>query len=155
LRIFKFGGKMGREYPSRPIVSVGAVVLRNNQVLLIKRGVDPSKGKWSIPGGVVELGEKLRECVSREVKEECNIEVEVGGVIDIIDHIIRDERGKVRFHYVLIDFLARYLSGELKHSSDALDSKWVDFEEIPNYDLTETALRVIRKALKEYALENK
>jgi len=134
-----------REYPRMPIVSVAAVVFKDNKVLLIKRKYDPGKGKWSVPGGVVELGETLRDAVRREIFEETGIFIEPREVIDAIDVIIRDKDGNVKYHYVIIDFLADYKGGELSPSTDADDARWVDIKELRNYALTSSCEKLFKK----------
>ena len=103
---------MSREYPSHPRVGVAAVVLRDNQVLLVQRGREPGKGSWGLPGGMLELGETLAEGACREVMEECGVEIEVGPLVAVFEPMQRDEDGRLRFHYVVVDYLARYVSGE-------------------------------------------
>ena len=103
---------MSREYPSHPRVGVAAVVFRDSQVLLVQRGRDPGKGSWGLPGGMLELGETLAEGAHREVLEECGVEIEVGPLVAVFEPMQRDEDGRLRFHYVVVDYLARYLSGE-------------------------------------------
>jgi len=127
-----------REYPSHPIVGVGAIIVHNGKLLLVKRGVEPGKGKWSIPGGAVELGEPVRDATVREAKEETGLDVEIviDRPLDAFDNVDIDEKGGLRYHYVLLQFLARPKSGTLKPSSDVLDAKWVLLEEVEKYDLT-------------------
>jgi 8-oxo-dGTP diphosphatase len=137
-----------RKYPVAPIPSVGAVILKGHRVLLVRRAHEPSKGKWSIPGGVVELGETLQEAAQREVKEECGVQIEVGDIVEVRDAIVHDQAGRVRFHYVLIDVEARYRSGELAVGSDAEDARWVSEEELAVYDLTEGLLPVLQRCLR-------
>jgi 8-oxo-dGTP diphosphatase len=144
---------MLREYPSAPIPSVGVVVCMRDKVLLVLRGQEPSRGKWSIPGGVVELGETIREAARREVLEESGLEIEVGDVIDVVDSIVRDEEGRIEYHYILIDLLATYIGGELTGGSDIDDARWVSEEELTKYDLTKSALPVIRKGLRKRKLD--
>jgi 8-oxo-dGTP diphosphatase len=127
---------MRREYPSAPLPSVGAVVFNGDQVLLVRRGQEPSRGKWSIPGGVMELGETVREAARREVMEECGVEIEAGDVIEVRDAIVRDKAGRIQFHYVLVDVIARYVSGELRVGSDVEDARWVSKEDIVGFNLT-------------------
>ena len=129
---------MRREYPSHPIVGVGAVIVQNGKLLIVKRGVEPGKGKWSIPGGAVELGETVRDATIREAKEETGLKVEIviDRPLDAFDNVDIDEEGGLRYHYVLLQFLARPKSGTLKPSSDVLDAKWVLLEEVEKYDLT-------------------
>jgi len=126
----------GRWYPQTPIAAVGAVVFKEGKILAIKRGQEPSKGKWSIPGGRIELGETAYEAARREVKEECSIEVKIERVLDSANNIIRDENGRIKYHFVIIDMLARYVSGGIKAQSDAEECKWVTPQELTELDLT-------------------
>lgn len=129
---------MRREYPSQPIVGIGAIIVQNGKILLAKRGSEPGKGKWSVPGGLVELGEKVEEAVVREVKEETSLDVEVVRLIDVVNNIVQDSNGKLRFHFVILDYLTKLKGGVLQSSSDVLDTKWVRLEEAEDYDLTDT-----------------
>jgi 8-oxo-dGTP diphosphatase len=139
---------MRRQYPVAPIPSVGAVVRKGHRILLVRRAQEPSKGKWSIPGGVVELGETLQEAAKREVLEECGVQIDVGDVVEVRDAIVHDQPGRVRFHYVLVDVQARYLSGELTVGSDAEDARWVSEEELAGYDLSTGLLPVLHRCLR-------
>ncbi len=139
---------MKREYPNHPIIGVGAIIIRGEEVLLARRGKEPGYGKWSIPGGAVKLGETLEEAVIREVCEEVNLAVRVGEVVEVLERIFRDPEGKVQYHYVLVDFLCEYLSGEEKPSSDALEVQWVHLSEIHHFRLPEKTKRVIQKGFK-------
>jgi len=103
---------------------------------MIKRAQEPSKGKWSIPGGIIELGETAFEAARREVTEECSIEVEIERVLDSVDNIIRDEEGRIKYHYVIIDLLARYVDGEIRAQSDAEECRWVTPQELMELDIT-------------------
>jgi len=134
-----------RLYPEVPIVGIGAVIVKDNKVLLIKRAGEPGRGLWSIPGGLVELGEKIKDAVRREVKEETGLEVKVNEIADVTEIITRDEEGKVKYHFVIVDFFAEVLRGELKPSSDALEAKWVEFEDLRKYHLTETVEKLFKK----------
>ena len=134
-----------RLYPEAPIVGIGAVIVKDNKVLLIKRAGEPGRGLWSIPGGLVELGEKIKDAVRREVKEETGLEVKVNEIADVTEIITRDEEGKVKYHFVIVDFFAEPLKGELKPSSDALEAKWVEFEDLRKYHLTETVEKLFKK----------
>jgi len=136
---------LGREYPKAPLVGVGAVVLNGDEVLLVRRKHEPGKGLWSIPGGLVELGERLRDAVKREILEETGIEVEVGGLLDVMDNIVTDRDGKVRFHYVLVDFLAEPKGGSPKAAEDAEEAGWFKKGELKPGDLTRTAARLLEK----------
>jgi 8-oxo-dGTP diphosphatase len=138
-----------REYPSQPIIGVGAVIVQEGKILLAKRGSEPGKGKWSVPGGLVELGEKLEKAVVREVKEETNLDVEVIRLIDAVDNIIGDPNRKLQFHFVILDYLAKLKGGTLQPSSDVLDARWVRIEEADDYDLT----NVFRDFLKRNKIE--
>ena len=127
-----------REYPRRPIVTAVGCVFRGDRMLLIKRGQEPSKGRWSVPGGAIELGEKIYDAVQREVREECGIEIEVVRVVNVADSIVPDESGRVWFHYVPVYVLARYVRGEAQADSDALDVRWVVREELDALDMNPT-----------------
>lgn len=142
---------LGREYPKQPIVSVGALVLKDGKILLVKRANEPGKGRWSIPGGVVELGERLEDAVKREVKEETNLDVSVGKMLDVVEVIRRDGMGNVVFHYVIIDYIASVVGGELFPSSDVEDARWVTIDEALNMDITES-LRMMLKKIKDGSL---
>ncbi|MEM2936776.1 MAG: NUDIX hydrolase, partial [Candidatus Bathyarchaeia archaeon] len=127
-----------REYPSQPVVGVGAVILNQGKILLVKRGVEPGKGRWSIPGGAVELGEGLHEALKREVREECGLAVEVDRLMDVVENLVSNKKGRLRFHYVVLDFLARFKGGTLKPASDVADAQWVPLDQAETYDLTRT-----------------
>ena len=139
---------MSREYPSHPRVGVAAVVLRDNQVLLVQRGRDPGKGSWGLPGGMLELGETLADGARREVMEECGVEIEVGPLVAVFEPIQRDEDGRLRFHYVVVDYLARYLSGEPRAGDDADDARWVDLDALKQLPMRKETREVIWKAAK-------
>ena len=128
--------KDNRWYPEQPIVAVGAVVFKEGKILTIKRSQEPSKGKWSIPGGRVELGETVYEAAKREALEECSIEIEIERLLDSVDNIIRDEEGRIKYHFVIIDLLARYVGGEIKAQSDAEECRWVTPQELVELDIT-------------------
>lgn len=136
---------MRREYPDHPIVGVGAIIIKGQEVLLAKRGKEPGYGEWSIPGGVVKLGETLEDAVIREVCEEVNLAIRVEEVVEVLERIFRDPEGKVQYHYVLVDFLCEHLSGEEQPSSDALEVQWVPISEIPRHRLPGKTKRVIQK----------
>ena len=136
-----------REYPERPIVGVGAVIVDGGQVVLIKRKYEPLKGQWSLPGGMVEIGETLETAVTREMQEETGLEVEVGPVIEVFDRITRDEQRRVRYHYVLVDYLCWPAAGTLRAGSDVDAAIWVDANDLAEYALTEKATSVIHRGL--------
>ena len=141
-----------RRYPDRPVVSVGAVVIEGQRVLLVKRGQEPLKGRWSLPGGVVEAGEELHAAVVREVREETGLDVQVGEVVDVLDRITRDGDGRIEFHYVIIDYLCQVAGGSLACASDADDAQWVERAELTGYDLTTKVAEVIGRAFALSAL---
>jgi ADP-ribose pyrophosphatase YjhB (NUDIX family) len=138
---------MKRDYPERPIVGVGAVVVQGGRALVAKRAAEPLKGQWSIPGGAVELGETLRQAAAREALEETGLVVEPGEVLEVFDSIYRDREGKCQYHYVLVDFLCRPVGGELRAGSDAGEVRWISAEELSSLELSESARRVLHKAL--------
>ena len=140
-------GDVKREYPDRPILAVGAVVLREGKVLLAKRGVEPSRGLWSLPGGVVRSGEALRAAVVRELREECGIEVAVDDEAEVVERLIPDAEGRMRYHYVILDYRARWLRGDLVHSDEVEDAQWVDPADLHRYRTTRGTADVIRRLL--------
>ena len=127
---------MKRLYPDQPVVGIGAVIIKDGKIALIKRGNEPSKGKWTIPGGLVELGESLEAAVIRETKEETCLDVENPHLIDVVDNVDLDEQGKVKYHYVIIDYLVHVKAGTIQAASDAAELRWVPFDEVENYNLT-------------------
>ena len=137
---------MRREYPQAPIVTVGAIVFNGERVLLAQRGQEPNKGRWSIPGGAIELGETARQAVEREVREECGVTVQAGEVVEVLDILQRDPAGALRFHYVVIDFLCKVVSGELTPGDDAADVRWVRLDELEALNVLERARDIIAKA---------
>jgi 8-oxo-dGTP diphosphatase len=136
-----------REYPTQPIVGVGAVIVQDGKLVLVRRGVEPDKGKWSIPGGGVELGETVRDTAVREAKEECGLDIELVGdrPMDALDKMVPDEKGRLQYHYVLLQFLARPKGGTLKPTSDATEARWVPIEEVEKYDLTNSLRLFLKK----------
>lgn len=133
--------------PPKPIIGVGAVIWNHRgEIVLIRRGQEPRLGEWSIPGGRLEWGESVREGVIREVREETGLEVEIGGLIDVVDAVTREASGDVVRHYVLIDFLARHLAGALHAGSDAAEARWVAYEALDEYVLWSETRRVIDAA---------
>jgi 8-oxo-dGTP diphosphatase len=138
---------MKREYPDSPLVGVGAVIVKGNHVLLIRRGTAPLLGEWSLPGGVLECGESLREAVVREAREETGLVVEAGEMLGVYERVIPGDQGRVRYHYVLLDFLCRPVGGELKAGSDAADVGWFTRDELPALNLAYDANDVVYKGL--------
>jgi 8-oxo-dGTP diphosphatase len=142
-----------REYPERPIVGVGGVIIDNGRALLIRRGSEPLRGEWSIPGGTLELGESLQEGVARELREETGLDVRVLELIEVFDRIFPGERLQAsaqkhqpRFHFVIVDYLCESISGEPRAGSDVTDVALASEDELGQYQLTETATRVLKKA---------
>ncbi len=135
-----------REYPDRPIVGVGAVIIDQERVLLVKRGSPPLLGEWSLPGGVVELGETLRAAAEREALEETGLIVKAGEVLEVLDRIIPGKNAAPQYHYVLIDFLCTVEGGKLRAGGDAADACWANTSELGKYKLEKPAREVIRKA---------
>ena len=138
---------MSREYPDHPRVGVGAVVLHRRRVLLVRRGGQPSAGKWTLPGGLVELGETTAGAIQRELTEECGISVRLGGVAGIVDRIVRDASGRVRYHYVLVDYLAFADSERVTAGSDAAEACWVDVDRVVELDVTDGLVDMIQRAM--------
>jgi mutator protein MutT len=127
-----------RLYPKQPVVGVGAVIVCDGKILLEKRKNEPGQGKWSIPGGLVELGESAEETVIREVGEETGLEVEKPMLIDVVDNVTKDESDKVKYHFVIVDYFVKLKGGTLKAMSDAAELEWVQLIDVENYDLTKT-----------------
>ena len=139
-----------RRYPDAPIVGAGVVVFdENGRVLLVQRGRPPRAGQWGIPGGMLELGERLADAAAREVREECSIEIAIGGVAGVFEPVTRDGEGRIEYHYVVIDYWASYTSGEARAGDDAAAIAWVTMDEINDYALMPDSLEVVRDA---YAL---
>ncbi|MGD2207474.1 MAG: NUDIX hydrolase [Anaerolineae bacterium] len=138
---------MKREYPSTPIVAVGVIIRKDDCIALIKRSTEPSKGLWTFPGGAVELGESLQDAARREAWEETGLHVQVGRVVTVIDNIVCDETGQVRYHYIIVDYLARPTGGTLRPDSDVSDVCWARLSDVETLDMTEKAQQVARKLL--------
>ncbi len=136
---------MTRSYPDRPIVGVGAVIIQDGRALIVQRAGEPRKGEWTVPGGVLEIGETLRSGVEREVLEETGLVVKAGSVVDVFENIWPDAEGKTQFHYVLVDFLCELVSGELKVATDASDARWISLEELDSWELIGKTAEAIRK----------
>jgi 8-oxo-dGTP diphosphatase len=137
---------VSREYPARPIIAVGGVVFMEGRVVLIKRRHPPLQGRWSLPGGGVQVGETLREAMQRELREEIGIDTRVGPLIDLFDHITRDPDGRVQYHFVLADYLCHQVGGRLRPGSDAESVAVADPDNLLSYDLTDKTLEVIQRA---------
>ena len=144
---------MKREYPDTPLVGVGAIIIEAGQVLLVKRGHPPLLGDWSIPGGVLEIGETVREAAVREAREETGLIVAPEELLGVFDRVLRDPDGRIRYHYVLVDFLCRRVGGELKAGGDADEVRWFAPEEISKLPLAEDTAEVIRLGLERSRLQ--
>jgi ADP-ribose pyrophosphatase YjhB (NUDIX family) len=138
---------MSREYPDYARVGVGAVVLDKGRVLLVRRAGRPSTGKWSLPGGLVELGETTIEAVRRELMEECAADIEVVDVAGVITRVVRDAEGRIRYHYVLIDYLAFVRSDAICAGSDAGEAQWVEIDRVRDLDVTDGLMDMIERAI--------
>jgi ADP-ribose pyrophosphatase YjhB (NUDIX family) len=138
---------MSREYPDHPRVGVGAVVLHGDRVLLVRRGGNPSPGKWSLPGGLVELGETTADAIRRELREECAIDVELVDVAGVIDRVVRDRDGRIRYHYVLVDYLALAASDAVCAGDDAAEARWVEIGRVRELDATDGLTEMIERAV--------
>jgi len=135
---------MKREYPDAPLVGVGAIIIDRDRVVLVKRGNPPLAGEWSIPGGMLELGETLRQAAVREALEETGLTVEVGALLGVYDRILRDADERTLYHYVLIDFLCRRIVGEPHAAGDAAEARWFAREEVGELSLAEDTSDVIK-----------
>ena len=143
---------MRREYPEAPIIGVGAVVIDREKVLLVRRGHEPLKGEWSLPGGALELGETLQQGVVRELLEETGLTVVPDGIVEVLDRITQDDlSARIRYHYVLVDFLCHVANGTVRGGSDAEEARWVGQEELHEqgcYRLAPLTVQVIEKGFK-------
>ena len=144
---------MNREYPDRPFVGVGAIIVEDGRVLLVKRGHAPLAGEWSIPGGVLEVGETLHQAAIREVLEETGLTVEPSALLGVYDRILRDPDKRTLYHYVLIDFLCRRVSGEAKAAGDAAEIGWYRRDEIPSLALADDTAAVINLGFEKRSKE--
>jgi 8-oxo-dGTP diphosphatase len=137
---------MKRHYPDQPLVGVGAVVFKGGEVLLVRRGQEPALGSWSLPGGLVELGESLADAIRRELAEETGLTVTLLGIAAVAERVFRDPDGRIAYHYVLVDFLCDYVRGELSPGSDITAARFVGRSELPGFNLPEFTADVIRRA---------
>ena len=135
-----------RHYPDQPLVGVGAVIFQGERVLLVRRGQEPARDSWSLPGGLVELGETMTAAICRELAEETGISVRLLGIAAVLERIFPDPDGRIAYHYVLVDFLCDYLEGELRPSSDITAARFVPISEVSSFDLTPSTADVIQRA---------
>jgi 8-oxo-dGTP diphosphatase len=140
---------MQREFPEVPLVGVGAIIIEDGRVVLVKRAHPPLQAEWSIPGGVLEIGELVREAAIREAREETGLTVEPGELLGVYDRILRDPDQRVQYHYVLIDFLCRRVAGDLAAASDAAEVGWFTPDKLTRLNLAEDTLDVIQKGLRK------
>jgi len=145
---------MKREYPDTPLVGVGAIIINQGRVLLVKRGDAPLAGEWSIPGGVLEVGETVRQAAAREVMEETGLTVDVGELLGVYDRVLRDSDERIRYHYVLIDFLCHRISGELRAAGDADEVRWFTPDELAGLSLPQDTADVIQMGFAKIAIQS-
>jgi ADP-ribose pyrophosphatase YjhB (NUDIX family) len=138
-----------REYPESPLVGVGAIIIEGDRVALVKRGHAPLQGRWSIPGGVLEIGETLRKAAIREAREETGLTIEPGDLLGVFERVLPDEYGRMKYHYVLIDFLCRRVSGELTAGDDAEDVRWFRRDDLARLELARETEEVILKGFEK------
>ncbi|MEM2092753.1 MAG: NUDIX hydrolase [Candidatus Bathyarchaeia archaeon] len=133
-----------RLYPAQPVVGVGAIIVCDGRLLVGKRRSEPGKGKYSVPGGLVELGESPEQAVIREIREETGLEAESPELVDVVNKIVKDENGAIKFHFVIIDYFVKVKGGKLRAADDAEDLKWVPLEELEQYNITDTLREFLR-----------
>ena len=138
--------KEKREYPNRPYVGVGVIVFHDQEVLLVKRNKEPNKGQWSIPGGKQMIGETAIDAAKRELLEETGVKVNQLLLVDVVDAIIPDVEGKIKYHYTLVDYMGQWQSGESRPGDDAQEVRWVRLNELSLYSLLEKTMNIIKKA---------
>jgi ADP-ribose pyrophosphatase YjhB (NUDIX family) len=138
---------MSREYPSRPFVAVGGLIFKGEKALLVRRAKDPGRGQWSIPGGAIEVGETLHQALSREMREETNLAVEIGPLVEAVDRIVHDAEGNVMFHYIVVDYLCFAPAEEPRPGSDVSEVCFASAKDWPGFGLDRLALDTLHKAL--------
>src|SRR5271167_2980528 len=145
---------MRREFPEVPLVGVGAIIIEDSRVVLVRRAHPPLQAEWSIPGGVLEVGELVREAAIREAREETGLTVEPGELLGVYDRVLRDADRRVQYHYVLVDFLCRRVAGDLAAASDAAEVRWFSREELSALRLAEDTLDVIQKGFAKLGIKS-
>ena len=138
---------MRRKYPDAPIVGVGGVIFNDSAVLLVKRDQEPGKGQWSLPGGVVELGETLTDALKREILEEVSINIEIGGLVRLLERIFHGRKKRVQYHYVIADYWGWMISGDLRPESDVSDARFVTLSQLKNMGTDHLVEETIRMAI--------
>ena len=136
--------ELSNAYPAVPRVGVGAITIKDGRVLLVKRAIEPGKGLWAIPGGKLKLGETLQECAAREILEETGVTIKVGACIYVFDLIERDKTGKIKFHFVVVDFAAEYVAGEPQGDDDALEAAWFSAAQLLKFPVSQNTLKALR-----------
>ena len=134
-----------RLYPERPLVGVGVLIREGDRYLMVKRGAEPDAGLWSIPGGLVEVGERTSDAAVREAREETGLDVDIVDVLGVVDKIVRDEARRVKYHFVIIDYLGEPRGGSMRAASDALEARWAKAEELPGYELPPTLVELLKR----------
>lgn len=135
----------GRQYAVYPRVGIGVILIKENHILLVKRKQSPNKNKWTFPGGMIELGEPIEQAVHREIYEECNLFIEIKKLIDTFEYIERDQQNKIKYHYIILEYLAQYLSGTLRAKSDISAVEWIHADRFPELDSTEGTFNLLNK----------
>jgi 8-oxo-dGTP diphosphatase len=141
-------GTIRREYPQGPVASAHAITIWQGKVLLVRRAHEPGKGRWSVPGGMITLGETVAAAARRELREECGVEVNIEGVVDVADNIVLDARERVQFHYVLIYLLARYVSAIVRPASDAAEASWLTADDLDRLDMHPLTRQAVQTAFR-------
>ena len=145
---------MKRLYPDQPVAGVGAIIIKEGEIALIKRGNEPARGKWTIPGGLVELGESPEQAVVRETREETGLEVDNPSLMDVVSNVDLDEEGKIKYHYVIIDYLVHVKAGKAEAASDAEELRWVPLDKVEGYELTASFRLFFRQNRKKMETAN-